>query len=118
MSKYGSVAYPQCYEIAKGETEVPKCSFKGNLPTGITLTGTPTATEIGSADLTIANVQLNTTAVTIGGVSHAASEAVLFSVTGAKPGKRYSVAVSTQTTSTPAAYPVRIVEMVGVDDGT
>ncbi|MGB0971914.1 MAG: hypothetical protein ACPGVG_13280 [Mycobacterium sp.] len=118
MSGNGTVEYPECFELGESEKRAPKCSFLGDLPSGVVLTGTPTVTEIGTSDLTVADVQLNTAALTLKGMTHAIGTVVIFTVTGAKAGRMYKIRVRAQTNGSPSENPERIVAVVGVADGT
>lgn len=118
MSQRGDVTYPQVYEIAESETRAPKLSFLGDLPSGVLLSGTPTVAEIGSSDLTIASVARSTVTMTIQGVSHAASQAVICTVAGASAGRLYRLRVTCGTDGTPAETLVRVFRLRGVGDGS
>ena len=88
----------------KTASEVINCSvsFADYLDSGELLTGTPTAAELTSSDLTIASVAVSTTALTINGVSVDIGEAVTFSVSGGTADTDYTIIVSCGTDATPA----------------
>lgn len=85
-----------------GETVLGQVSFDARLDTGELLTGTPTVTEITSADLTIDSEAVSGTAETINGLSVAASRSILFRVSGQVAGTEYKLRVQCATTSSPA----------------
>jgi hypothetical protein len=87
--------------VSVGDTEVWAIDYTDILDDTETLTG-PTATEVTSTDLTIANVAVNSAAVTINGVSVAIGKAVQFKISGQKVDAAYKVLVTVTTTSTPA----------------
>lgn len=93
-------------EYAPHETRRTVAAFDNALVDGVTLTGTPTVNEQTTSDLTIADVALNSAAVTVYrdgvAVSVAANLAVVFSITGGTAGKPYTVRVTATTTGTPA----------------
>ena len=77
-------------------------SFAEPLDAGETLTGTPTAVEETTSDLTIASVAVSTSILTIDGNSVAIGEAITFNVTGGLAGREYAINITCGTTSTPA----------------
>lgn len=87
--------------ISVGDTELFAIDYTDLLDDTETLTG-PTATEVSTTDLTIANVAVNVAAVTINGVSVAIGKAVQFKISGQKIDTAYRVLVTVTTTSTPA----------------
>lgn len=93
----------QLYVVAQGETLTPALGFIDQLRSGELLTGTPTVAEVTSSDLTISNVGLNSGTITVDGVSHAANQAVQWSISGqlAATGK-YRIRVTVSTDATPA----------------
>jgi len=92
---------PQRYNIAYGETVPVSVSFIDILDSGVLLTGTPTITEVTTTDLTLTHKEVNTSAITINGVSNAIGQAVTFliapsvSATG-----EYTVLITCGTNST------------------
>ena len=68
-------------------------SFLWTLDVDESLTGTPEVTEVGSADLTIANIGLNSTAMEINGEDVGINKAVRFTVDGGTDGTRYTLEV-------------------------
>ena len=94
-------------------------SFVGKLDSGEVLTGTPTATEITTADLTFSNEAVSTAALTINGRTVPIAEAVQFKVaSGGTAGTTYRIRVSAGSDSTPAQTLVVIVKLLVVADGT
>ena len=92
------IAFAQRPPIGQGETGEAGCDFSRRLKSGETLTGTPTATEIGTSDLTISAVAVNVASVEIDGESVDAELAVTFLVSGQKAGTTYQVRVEVDTT--------------------
>ena len=95
----------QIHAMTAAETRLATVSFRSVLSSGELLTGTPTVAEVGTADLTISNVAVNTTAVAASdifpdGVS--VGQAVQFLVSGGVAGTTYSIRVSATTDATPA----------------
>ena len=92
--------------ISVGDVEVFAIDYTDILDGTETLTG-PTATEVSTTDLTIANVAVNVAAITVKGVTVAIGKAVQCKVSGQKLGTAYKLLVSVNTTSTPARTLVR-----------
>lgn len=92
---------PQVQSKHPSETKTAGVSFVNLLESGESLTGTPTVSSAPTG-LTISNVQKNSGAVTINGVSVAANKAVLFSVAGGSSGVQYELEVTCGTTGSPA----------------
>jgi hypothetical protein len=88
----------------KAESEVRNVAveYTGKLDSGELLTGSPTVAEVGSSDLTIANVAVSSATLTINGVSALAGQAVTFNVTGGAAGRQYKIQITAATDSTPA----------------
>lgn len=94
-------------EISEGDVERPEIDYSGWLGSDEELTGTPTAVEIGSTDLTISGVGLSTTTLSILGEDVPAHKAVVFMLSGQKSGKRYTVRLTATSNSSPARTCVR-----------
>ena len=96
--------------VSVGDTEVVYINFGDVLASGETLTGTPTAVEQTTADLTIASVAV-TTATYIepgSGVTVAIGEALTFAVSGGTAANSpYTIRCTATTTSTPTRTLVR-----------
>lgn len=92
---------PQIQCMASTETRNVVVDFQDRLDSGELLTGTPTATEVTTADLTIDNVAKNSSSLTVLGRSVAANQAVQFRVTGGDAGTTYVVRVTCGTDATP-----------------
>jgi hypothetical protein len=84
-----------------GEIRNGAISLAHLLETGEVLTGTPTVSATPSG-LTFSNVAVNSTAITIDGVSVTAGEAIQFRVTGGSSGVLYTCTATCSTNSTPA----------------
>lgn len=93
---------PQVHEMTTTETRLVSVGFINKLESGELLTGTPTVAEETTSDLTITNKAVNTSTLTIDGVSHAAGQAVQFLVTGVVAGTLYSIDILCGTDATPA----------------
>lgn len=93
---------PERHKKVDSEVRNVAVSFANKLDSGELLTGTPTATEVSTTDLTISDVAVNTAALTISGVSVAVGEAVQFKVSGGTAGVKYKVRVTCATDSSPA----------------
>ncbi len=65
------------------------------------LTGTPEATEVGTTDLTIANVANSTSSMEINGETVAAGKAVRFTISGGTAGTVYDLQVIGYSNSSP-----------------
>jgi len=85
--------------ISVGAIELVSIDFGPWLDSGETLSGTPSAAEQTTSDLTIASVAVNSTALTILGNSVPAGEAVTFKVSGQKVNVTYRVLVTADTTA-------------------
>jgi len=102
---------PGLRTVSSDAVEIVAVDESFELDSGETLTGTPTVTEVDTADLTITNRTLNSSTMTINGNTVAASCAVLFKISGQKAGTQYNIKYTVNTTSTPArtlAWIVRI----------
>lgn len=90
---------PQLHEIGIEETRAIAVDFQGKLDDTTSpvekLTGTPTITEVGGTDLTLASKVVSTGALTINGATVGIGEAVQFTcaATGATSGKLYSITI-------------------------
>lgn len=84
-------------------------SFLGKLDVGELLTGTPTIT--GSSDLTLSNKVVSTSGLTIRGTTHAAGQAVTFTVAGGLAGETYDINVNVGTNAANAQTLVRDVRV-------
>ena len=94
-----------------GETNNLSVSFVGVLDSGELLTGTPTATEVTSSDLTISNVAVNTAALVINDITVAIGKAVQCKVVGQLAASvLYTIKITAATDSTPAQTKIRYVK--------
>ena len=84
----------------KGDFSV---SFAKELDSGELLTGTPTAVEQTTSDLTISNVVVSTAELTIKGITTALGKAIQGHVIGFQTGIEYDILVSADTDATPDA---------------
>ncbi len=92
---------PQVHVKAPGETRNITIDYAQKLDSGELLTGTPTVTGAPTG-LTIANVAVNTVALTINGQSRVAGQAVGFTAAGGTAGVTYVITAKCGSTSTPA----------------
>jgi len=93
-----------------GETNAFAVSFAGVLDSGESLTGTPTVAEQTTSDLTIANVAVNTSALTINNQSVAVGAAVQFTVAGQLTANSpYTLKITAATDATPAQTKIKYV---------
>ena len=107
---------PERPELAVGETRNGAYSFKGELDAGELLTGTPTATEVTSSDLTITNVAVNTATLEVSkDLLVIAGQAVQYKVIGHLAGKEYKVKITATTDATPAQTLIEYAIFKGVD---
>ena len=91
-----------------GETSNFSVSFVGALDSGELLTGTPTATEVTTSDLTIRNVAVSTAALVINDISVETGKAVQCKVIGQlKANAPYMIRITAVTDSTPAQTKIR-----------
>ena len=97
-----SAEAPQIPCVLDGETRNGKASFANKLDSGELLTGSPTITELGTTDLTIANAAVSTAALTINGVSVDTGEAITFKASGFVANKIYRLLLQCGTDSSPA----------------
>lgn len=99
---------PQIPNLSEGDTEMFAVDCSDLLDGTELLTGTPTAVEQTTSDLTIGNVAVNTATLTILGRSVVAGKAVQFSVSGQlQANSPYTVRVTTATDASPARTFVR-----------
>lgn len=102
---------PELPTAAVGEVNLYSVSFAGVLDTGESLTGTPTVAEQSTSDLTISNVSVSSSALTINGKTVAAGEAVQFKVSGQLTANSpYTLKITVGTDSTPAQTKVKYVK--------
>ncbi len=81
--------------------------FTPLLRSGELLTGTPTVAEVTSSDLTISNVGLNDSTVSVNGSDCVANAGIQFLVAGGLTSTKYVVEMSCGTDATPAQTLVR-----------
>lgn len=90
---------PQIATVSVGETRNVIISFDSALAAGETITGTPTAVEQTTADLTITSVAATVAEQTVLKDTVAAGRAVTFAVSGGlAAGSPYTIAVTISTT--------------------
>lgn len=87
--------------VFDGEVRIASVSFIGLLDDGESLSGTPTAVELTTSDLTISNESINSKALTINNKSVAKNKAVQFKFLGQKAGTTYTIEVTCGTDSSP-----------------
>lgn len=98
----------QQYDLSVSETEVVSINYSDVLDSGELLTGTPTVTEVSTANLSLANKLVSTATYTesFSGETVAIGKAVQFTVTTSTAGL-YQIRVSVATDSSPARTLVR-----------
>lgn len=92
----------QIQQKRSNETRNAAVDFTNVLPSGISLTGTPTVTEQTTSDLTVASVALGTGSRVINGTTVETSKWVSFSVAGGNSGQSYTLDVSATSAESPA----------------
>ena len=94
-----------------GETNNFAVSFAGVLDSGEVLTGTPTVVEVTTSDLTIANVAVNSSALTINERTVAIGNAVQFNVLGQLAANSpYTLKITAMTDASPAQTKIKYVK--------
>jgi hypothetical protein len=92
----------QIQQKRANETRNVAVDFTNVLPEGYTLTGTTTATEQTTSDLTIASVSIGSGSRVINNKTVDADKWVSFSIAGGTTGKSYTLDVSTNSNESPA----------------
>ena len=87
----------QVQRKSSGETMQVRISFDELLVDSDVLTGTPTAVEVTTSDLTITTVQTNVGTVTILGKTIPIANAVTFLCAGGTAGTTYTIAITVST---------------------
>ena len=96
-----TIALVQLPHISEGDVEVVAIDYTPYLDSGELLTGTPTATEQTTSDLTLLSVAVNTASLTILGNTAAIGAAVQFKVSGQLLATgEYSILVTAATDAT------------------
>ena len=90
-----------------GDTSAVAMDFNPLLRSGEVLTGTPTVSEVTSTDLTIANVGLNSSTISVNGSDCAANTCVQCTVAGGSANTKYKIRITAGTDSSPAQTLVR-----------
>jgi len=111
-----TIVAPEIQCKADSEERNFAVDFIGRLDAGELLTGTPTVAEIGSSDLAITNVVINTIALTINGVAVAIGQAIQYKVTGGTVGTTYRLLVTALTDASVAQTLKAIVRLEVIDD--
>lgn len=88
----------QIQQKSPGETMQARVSFRDLLVDDDVLTGTPTAVEQTTSDLTISSVELNNGSVTVLGETIPTNNVVLFMVAGGTDDTLYTIRVTVNTT--------------------
>lgn len=98
----------QQYDLSVSETEVVSINYSDVLDSGELLTGTPTVTEVSTANLSLANKLVSTATYveSFSGETVAVGKAVQFTVSTSTAGL-YQIRVSVATDSSPARTLVR-----------
>jgi hypothetical protein len=87
----------QVQRKSSGETMQVRVSFDELLVDSDVLTGTPTAVEVTTTDLTISSVETNDAAVTILGKTIPIANAVMFLCAGGTEGTTYTIKITVST---------------------
>jgi len=87
----------QVQRKSSGETMQVRVSFDELLVDSDVLTGTPTAVEVTTTDLTISTVETNDAAVTILGKTIPIANAVMFLCAGGTAGTTYTMKITVST---------------------
>ena len=92
------------HQFSAGATRLVHCSMATQLQAGALLTGTPSAVEQTTSDLTIANVAVNDASYVDDETNKTVEvgQAVQFTVAGGSADTTYTVRVTASTDSTPA----------------
>lgn len=89
--------------VGTGSTRLARVDFTEALDSGVSLTGTPTVTEVTTSALTLGNKIVTTESyVDDDGITVAAGKAIQFTVTGGAAGTAYTVLCTVSTDSSPA----------------
>lgn len=96
-------------EKAADEVRNVAIDMRGKLDEDEFLAGTLTILEVTSSDLTLSNRAISDEDLTIEDQVVPAGQAVQFKVAGGEPGKKYTIRVTVDTTSSP---PQRLIENV------
>lgn len=94
-----AVTLEQQPQISEGDVDVVSIDYTSYLDSDETLSGTPTVTEVTTADLTLASKAVSSAALVILGRTVAIAKAVQFSVSGQQSGTTYRVRVSVATSA-------------------
>lgn len=94
---------PQLQSKTISEEGNAAVSFSGKLDSGEVLNGPPAAAEQTTSDLTISNVAINTSILTINNISVPVGEAIQFKVTGGNiSNSPYTIVINCNTDSSPS----------------
>ena len=91
------ITLEQQASISEGDTDVASIDYTPYLDADELLTGTPTAAEQTTSDLTLSNVAVSTAVTEIMGTNVVIGKAVQFSVTGQQSGTRYRIRITAST---------------------
>ena len=99
----GIATATQVIEMVVAEKRLVSVSFDKVLDSGEAITGTPTATEVTTSDLTIGSVSASTAVLTIDNESIGIGRAMQFLVSGqVAANSPYSILMTAVTDSSPA----------------
>lgn len=107
----GNMGQHYCFQ--NGSIRTPKVSFLRGLDSGELLTdatNAPTAT-VSPSGLTVSSIAINTGAEEINGTSHAAGQALIFSVSGGTAGTEYTITLTAYSDATPAQKFVKDIQI-------
>jgi hypothetical protein len=99
--------------VGVGEVRNFSVSFAELLDSGETVAEITSLTEVGTSDLTLSHIRINTTSVPVGGIMHAPGQVLHFRVSGMKEGL-YKLRCVFQTSSTPPQTLVRTIQFRAV----
>ena len=105
---------PQINEKTVSEVRNVAISFSGKLDSDELLTGTPTVVDCSPPSpetLVFANIAVNTSILTINGVSVPVGEAVQFKVTGGVADTNYDIQINCGTDANPAQTLIGVAEL-------
>jgi len=110
---------PQIRQMTAGEKRVFAVSFVGMLDGTEVLDGTPTAVEVTTSDLTIANIAetanqatVSTGSLTIDGATVTTGQALQFTVSGGTAGTCYTIRLTASTDASPSPGQTLILDVI------
>lgn len=103
----------QHYCMQAGSIRTPKVSFLRGLDSGELLTDATTAptSAVSPSGLTVSSLAINAGGEVINGTSHAAGQALIFSVSGGTAGTEYTITLTAYSDATPAQKFVKDIQL-------